>query len=51
MNCFDIECRETAPKQVIRFGKLYISVITSRLIRVCLRKRKGTTQLVTPCRT
>ncbi len=46
MNYFDMECKEPAPKQVIRFGKLYISVITSRLIRVSIGKREGATQLV-----
>lgn len=46
MDYFDIHCKETRSGQVISFGPLYISVITSRLIRVCKGRREGATQLV-----
>lgn len=46
MNYFDISCKETRVGQVIHFGFLNVSIITSRLIRVCRGKREGATQLI-----
>lgn len=46
MNYFDISCKETRVGQVIHFGILNVSIITSRLIRVCRGKREGATQLI-----